>query len=305
MKNQSTIKQTASNNFTKKMNQPKKQNMKLNKDFIVPKYIQSTLNNSAQVSDKNEIAEKGVINPSPLSQEEVIHNPSGSENQKSITEEKPIISGSNYQNIIPEVGVKINEEDKTKNGGLNFQKVSGRMSVKQYEKIREYYMGKNAQNAYKQKIIVPNNNANSNISVSKNAGQNLFKVDEEIKKQNHHHKKGVDASEMMAQNWKISNYNWDNVDYNYNNFDSGLPYNGPQKIVEVVNENLFKKKKFDVKSRSIYNKANMNYMNKFNNGKVLSNANWGSSISNKQSNGLSMTVPQKKSNEPNMRTRRK
>ena len=305
MKNQSTIKQTASNNFTKKMNQPKKQNMKLNKDFIVPKYIQSTLNNSAQVSDKNEIAEKGVINPSPLSQEEVIHNPSGSENQKSITEEKPIISGSNYQNIIPEVGVKINEEDKTKNGGLNFQKVSGRMSVKQYERIREYYMGKNAQNAYKQKIIVPNNNANSNISVSKNAGQNLFKVDEEIKKQNHHHKKGVDASEMMAQNWKISNYNWDNVDYNYNNFESGLPYNGPQKIVEVVNENLFKKKKFDVKSRSIYNKANMNYMNKFNNGKVLSNANWGSSISNKQSNGLSMTVPQKKSNEPNMRTRRK
>ena len=305
MKNQSTIKQTASNNFTKKMNQPKKQNMKLNKDFIVPKYIQSTLNNSAQVSDKNEIAEKGVINPSPLSQEEVIHNPSGSENQKSITEEKPIISGSNYQNIIPEVGVKINEEDKTKNGGLNFQKVSGRMSVKQYEKIREYYMGKNAQNAYKQKIIVPNDNANSNISVSKNAGQNLFKVDEEIKKQNHHHKKGVDASEMMAQNWKISNYNWDNVDYNYNNFESGLPYNGPQKIVEVVNENLFKKKKFDVKSRSIYNKANMNYMNKFNNGKVLSNANWGSSISNKQSNGLSMTVPQKKSNEPNMRTRRK
>ena len=305
MKNQSTIKQTASNNFTKKMNQPKKQNMKLNKDFIVPKYIQSTLNNSAQVSDKNEIAEKGVINPSPLSQEEVIHNPSGSENQKSFTEEKPIISGSNYQNIIPEVGVKINEEDKTKNGGLNFQKVSGRMSVKQYEKIREYYMGKNAQNAYKQKIIVPNDNANSNISVSKDAGQNLFKVDEEIKKQNHHHKKGVDASEMMAQNWKISNYNWDNVDYNYNNFESGLPYNGPQKIVEVVNENLFKKKKFDVKSRSIYNKANMNYMNKFNNGKVLSNANWGSSISNKQSNGLSMTVPQKKSNEPNMRTRRK
>ena len=305
MKNQSTIKQTASNNFTKKMNQPKKQNMKLNKDFIVPKYIQSTLNNSAQVSDKNEIAEKGVINPSPLSQEEVIHNPSGSENQKSITEEKPIISGSNYQNIIPEVGAKINEEDKTKNEGLNFQKVSGRMSVKQYEKIREYYMGKNAQNAYKQKIIVPNDNANSNISVSKDAGQNLFKVDEEIKKQNHHHKKGVDASEMMAQNWKISNYNWDNVDYNYNNFESGLPYNGPQKIVEVVNENLFKKKKFDVKSRSIYNKANMNYMNKFNNGKVLSNANWGSSISNKQSNGLSMTVPQKKSNEPNMRTRRK
>ena len=166
-------------------------------------------------------------------------------------------------------------------------------------------MGKNAQNAYKQKIIVPNNNANSNTSVPKNAGQNLFKVDEEIKKQNHHHKKGVDASEMMAQNWKISNYNWDNVDYNYNNFESGLPYNGPQKIVEVVNENLFKKKKFDVKSRSIYNKANMNYMNKFNNGKVLSNANWGSSISNKQSNGLSMTVPQKKSNEPNMRTRRK
>ena len=305
MKNQSTIKQTASNNFTKKMNQPKKQNMKLNKDFIVPKYIQSTLNNSAQVSDKNEIAEKGVINPSPLSQEEVIHNPSGSENQKSITEEKPIISGSNYQNIIPEVGVKINEEDKTKNGGLNFQKVSGRMSVKQYEKIREYYMGKNAQNAYKQKIIVPNNNANSNISVSKNSGQNLFKEEEEKKKQKHHHKKGVDASEMMAQNWKISNYNWDNVDYNYNNFESGLPYNGPQKIVEVVNENLFKKKKFDVKSRSIYNKANMNYMNKFNNGKVLSNANWGSSISNKQSNGLSMTVPQKKSNEPNMRTRRK
>ena len=39
MKKQSTIRQTASNNFTKKMNQPKKQNMKLNKDLIVTKYI--------------------------------------------------------------------------------------------------------------------------------------------------------------------------------------------------------------------------------------------------------------------------
>ena len=168
-------------------------------------------------------------------------------------------------------------------------------------------MGKNAQNAYKQQIIVPNNNANGNLSVSKMAGQNLFKVDEEIKKQNlknMHHKKGVDASEMMAQNWKISNYNWDNVDYNYNNFESGIPYKGPQKVVEVVNENLFKKKKYDIKSRSIYNKANMNYMNKYN-GKILTNANWGSSQSNKGSSGLSITVPQKKSNEPNMRTRRK
>ena len=37
MKNQSALKQSASNSFTKKMNQPKKQNMKLKKDFIVPK----------------------------------------------------------------------------------------------------------------------------------------------------------------------------------------------------------------------------------------------------------------------------
>ena len=39
MKKQSTIRQTASNNYTKKMNQPKKKNKKLNKDYIVPKYI--------------------------------------------------------------------------------------------------------------------------------------------------------------------------------------------------------------------------------------------------------------------------
>ena len=210
--------------------------------------------------------------------------------------------------MIPEVGVRINEEDQTKNGGLNFQNQYGRMSVKQYEKIREYYMQKNGLNSYKQQIIVPDNNANNNnMSVSKMAGQNLFKVDEEIKKQNlnhHHHKRGVDASEMMAQNWKISNYNWDNVDYNYNNFESGLPYRGPQKIIEVVNENLFKKKKYDTKNRSIYNKSNMNYMNRFN-GKILSNANWGSSPINNQSHGISLTLPQKKINEPNMRTRRK
>ena len=237
----------------------------------------------------------------------MIYNPNGNENQKKAQEqEKHVISGSNYQNMIPEVGVKINEEDQTKNGGLNFQNQYGRMSVKQYEKIREYYMQKNGQNIYKQQIIVPNNNANNNMSVSKMAGHNLFKVDEEIKKQtlSHHHKRGVDASEIMAQNWKISNYNWDNVDYNYNNFESGLPYRGPKKLIEVVNENLFKKKKYDIKNRSIYNKANMNYMNRFN-GKILSNANWGSSPINKQSNGISLTLPQKKINEPNMRTRRK
>ena len=40
----------------------------------------------------------------------MIYNPNGNENQKKVQEqEKHVISGSNYQNMIPEVGVKIND----------------------------------------------------------------------------------------------------------------------------------------------------------------------------------------------------
>ena len=202
---------------------------------------------------------------------------------------------------MPEVGVKINEEDKSKNGGLNFQNTYGRMSVKQYEKIRAYYMGKNySQNPYKQPIIPP---GNSNMHLSKIADQNLFKVDEEKKNKNEKNKN--DASELMAQNWKISNYNWDNVDYSFNNLAQGFQVQGlnPNDNKVINNENLFKPKKYNVK-RNKYNKNSENTMNKFN-GKLMSNADWGNSPTNKIGLGLSRTVPLKKDNIPNLRTRRK
>ena len=66
---------------------------------------------------------------------------------------------------------------------------------------------------------------------------------------------------------------------------------------------IFKPKKYNV-TRNKYNKSSENTMNKFN-GKIMSNADWGNSPTNKIGLGLSRTVPLKKDNIPNLRTRRK
>jgi hypothetical protein len=60
-----------------------------------------------------------------------------------------ILSGSNYNKMVPEVGVVVKQDNQSKNGGLNFQNQFGKMSVKEYEQLRAMYMnGGSSSNRY-------------------------------------------------------------------------------------------------------------------------------------------------------------
>ena len=69
------------------------------------------------------------------------------------------LTTSNFYNIIPTVGVQIKENDQLKNGGLNFNTVYGRMSIKEYEILKEKYNKGIYENTSK--------NLNSNINLDK------------------------------------------------------------------------------------------------------------------------------------------
>ena len=83
------------------------------------------------------------IRPS-LNKEEIIYNPIKDEEIRPFTSSsnnRQFTSGPNFNNIIPEIGVRIGIGNQSKNGGLNFKNQYGRMSMKEYEILREKYMG--------------------------------------------------------------------------------------------------------------------------------------------------------------------
>ena len=89
-----------------------------------------------------------------------------------------MIVNSNYSNIIPEVGVRIKVNDQSKNGGLNFKNQFGRMSMKEYEILREQYMGKGNEKNH------PINSLSNQDIKYKNDNSNLndININQQIKK---------------------------------------------------------------------------------------------------------------------------
>ena len=68
---------------------------------------------------------------------------------------------------MPNVGVRIQEEDKSKTGGLDFKNQFGRMSMKEYELLRQKYAQNNDHN-YKNDIHNYDNNYNNINKINEN-----------------------------------------------------------------------------------------------------------------------------------------
>ena len=221
-----------------------------------------------------------------------------------------LLSGSNYQNIIPNIGVRILEENKSKNGGLDFKTQFGRMSMKEYELLRKKYSNNNEYN-------YPTNNNDYNIKVRNEPKETLIKRT---------HTYDISDNNKNSQEIQIKNeeilYNniYDRVydnhihnnglkHYDWDNFENKEPLiNNGNKI---INENLFKKNY--KKKHSLYgnyysdkNIKNIKEINYFNN-QILQNKNWGNDndINKYRIDRRSFTNSMKKSEGINMRTRKK
>ena len=261
-------------------------------------------------------------------------------NQTKIEPKKNIlISGSNYQNIIPNVGVYIKEEDKSKNGGLDFKNQFGRMSMKEYELLRRKYAQNNETNFHINDYNY-DNNFNNNInednekwkrseSFDKNKYYRTKKNNQEIQDSNKQqiiNNLFFNSNDYHIHNIGLKHYDWGSdekttmPEINNNNLNIRNIYQNNINIdnngKKVLNENLFKrsvKKKHSI-YREYYSDKNVNYkinkektgkdINNFNN-QILQNKNWGNVNDSYKVDPTNFINSIKKSDGMNMRTRKK
>ena len=196
----------------------------LNNDFQIPtiKIIDKNIINTEKNFDINK--NKEIIYNSNINNSNNLNNLNTIKNNMYLTT-------SNFHNIIPTVGVQIKENDQLKNGGLNFNTFYGRMSIKEYEILKEKYNKNNCEKT-------------SNISDKK---INYMKTENNAKKNNNIYKNNV--------NTNINNiFSKDEIEFN--NIINLNDNNN-----KILNENLFKNKK-SKEIKSFYSLNNKNIKKK-------------------------------------------
>ena len=204
------------------------------------------------------------------------------------------LSGSNYQNIIPNIGVMIKEENKSKTGGMNFKNQFGRMSMKEYELLKEKYSQNHEMSYQNKELFYQNDNIDDKNSYKRSESFDNNKqaikqsLQENISKNNNFYS-NFDSNQL--HNKGLIHYDWGsdektpmseiinkNFIMNYNKKSSN-----DKNINKILNENLFKRS--ITKKHSIYGSYHSdkhvnkekpgNYLNNFNN-QIIQDKNWGS-----------------------------
>ena len=257
---------------------------------------------------------------------DVIKNPDSEVNKEVIKMPKKniLLSGSNYQNIIPNVGVRILEENKSKNGGLDFKNQFGRMSMKEYELLRKKYTNNYESNHHNMNNFNINEN-NDIYNYYTNKDKNELKEENVIKRAHTYDiNNDINKSSQEIPN-KDSNIIYNNIYDRINDnhiHNNGLKYydweekESKNSLInngnKIINENLFKKNN-NKRKHSLYGKYSSDKTIKTNkdinffNNQILQNKNWGNDndINKYRSDRRSLTNNIRKSEFINMRTRKK
>ena len=263
-------------------------------------------------------------NNNSIPNKNIIKNPDNETSKDIMVKPKKdvMFSGSNYQNIIPNVGVRILEENKTKNGGLDFKNQFGRMSMKEYELLRQKYSKNNESNYYNLNKAIDNEN---NYNEYNNKENNEIKVEKLIRRSHTYDKNDNNKNNQETNNKKedmiynnifdrindnhIHNFGLKHYDWgNYENTNIPALINNGNKI---INENLFKKnyKRKHSLYGNYYSDKNIKTNKEINffNNQILQNKNWGNDneINKYRTDKRSFTNSIKKNEGINMRTRKK
>ena len=257
---------------------------------------------------------------------DIIKNPESEGNKEVIKMPKKniLLSGSNYQNIIPNVGVRILEENKSKNGGLDFKNQFGRMSMKEYELLRKKYTNNYESNHHNMNNFNINEN-NDTYNYYTNKDKNELKEENVIKRAHTYDiNNDINKSSQEIPN-KDSNIIYNNIYDRINDnhiHNNGLKYydweekESKNSLInngnKIINENLFKKNN-NKRKHSLYGKYSSDKTIKTNkdinffNNQILQNKNWGNDndINKYRSDRRSLTNNIRKSEFINMRTRKK
>ena len=310
----------------------------LQKDFITANTI--IKDKTIKSNDDNNNYNKGSTSPLVNTGKEIvikntnvedkyfnnnIYNNSNNHTKDNKSASSIVLSGSNYNKMVPEVGVVVKQDNQSKNGGLNFQNQFGKMSVKEYEQLRAMYMngGNSGANHHS------SSNYSSNISSQYNNNNHVIVRDNisersvnNVNSNNNHHYQNSNSytgkylykrsrtDDTMVNAGNIRHYNWNDQPLSYNNINSNInsssntysTHNG------ILNEDLFKGRKIhqlktnNIKRNSVphnnmYNYSlpiNLNYYNTNNN-----------TNTNTTNNNMVSTIPLRKLSPSNNRSRRK
>ena len=191
-----------------------------------------------------------------LNEEEIIYNPILEEDKKSITmkslvdrnQEKIIPSGSNFQIILPNIGVVIKENQNVKEGGKEFNKFFNKYSIQDYDKILNEYV------PLQNKMNISNKMEKLNLTASNTNAQK--KVSESVDKVRN--KKLIDNSQNNLNNMSNNINNDYNLTENMINplLNSIDNYNMNNNDVDNINTSNYLRTSVGINS---FNKINNNY----------------------------------------------
>ena len=190
----------------------------LTKDF---QFIKNTIkenNDTIKTSKKKKLSFKGQ---NIKLNEDIIKNPAEEEKAEKVdkilekNKDKIIPSGSNFQIILPNIGVVIKENQKIKEGGREFNKFFNKYSINDYDKILNEYVPLQNKTQMKNKMEKMSLTAsNSNKSLQKKMSES------------------VDNQRSNTQN----NYN-NKTSFNYNTFSSNENLNTNNPLL-ATNDNI-------------------------------------------------------------------
>lgn len=251
-----------------------------------------------------------------------------------------VLSGSNYNKMIPEVGVVVKQDNQSKNGGLNFHNQFGKMSVKEYEQLRAMYMNNHSNssnniNHYSSNISPQyNNNNNNNHVIVRDDVSDVYannNNNNHNSNSNHHYQGSSNSNnnnsytakylykrsrtdDTMVNSGNIVHYNWNDQPYSYNNMNINSSINSTNTYSTqngILNEDLFKGRKIhqmktNTKRSSIPQQMyNYNYSLPINFNYYNNNNNNNTNTYNNNTNNMTSSIPLRKLSPSNNRSRRK
>lgn len=220
----------------------------------MPSFQTDFITASTEIKDKTIKSNDNNLvkgNLSPINKEVIIKNTSKEEtifNKTNVNNKNtPVFSGSNYNKMVPEVGVIVKQDNQIKNGGLNFQNQFGKMSVKEYEQLRAMYMNGNNNTNKK-------DNKDNYVVVKDDDSDNMFNksiyATKYLGKQSYNENIMINSGNIQQYDWKDQSTSSNNK--NVNPTQTNITHNG------ILNEDLFKGKQMRTNKKANTNNSQRN-----------------------------------------------
>ena len=243
------VKQLDSNKFTFDSNgkiisfkQYKLEN--LSKDF---NFIKNTIKDSGEGIKSNKKKMISMKDQLIKINEEIIKNPVEEEKKEKIEKiekkEKIIPSGSNFQIMLPNIGVVIKENQKIKEGGREFNKFFNKYSIHDYDKILNDYVPLQNKTKMRTKLEKMNLTTPNNI-IQKKMSESVDNPRNNINTINNTNNNKTFNNYNINDNMNINNpllTTNDNIQININDVDNNMINNNSSYLKTSIGINSFNK----------------------------------------------------------------